>query len=124
MFVLLTGADSYTQFITVLVVFVLVLAITAVVTKWAANYQRGQSVNRNLEVMETARLGSNKWLQIVRAGDTFVAIAVCKDTVTLLGEIPKEQLKEISSGGGELSFRELFDRTIRRNSSDDKGPKD
>jgi len=42
---LLTGAgtmDSYLQFITVLILFVFVLVITYVTTKWIAGYQKGK----------------------------------------------------------------------------------
>ena len=95
MMVLLTGnTDSYAQFITVLIIFVLVLAVTALVTRWIANYQKEQSVNVNIEVIETTRISGNKYIQIVRLGEKYVAIAVCKDTVTLLGEISKEQLRK------------------------------
>lgn len=100
MTVLLTGTtDVYAQFITVLIVFVLVLALTALVTKWIAGYQKQQSVNTNIEVVETARIANNKYIQIVRVGETYAAIAVCKDTVTLLGEIPKEELRDGNQSG-------------------------
>ena len=45
-----------------------------------------------------------------------MVIAVCKDTVTMLGEITREQLGE----GKEqqvFSFKELFDRTVRKHSA-------
>ena len=127
--VLLTSGDSYLQFITVLVVFVLVLAVTAYTTKWIADYQKKQAVNCNIEVVETAKLGGNKWLQIVRVGETYKVIAVCKDTVTLLGEVSREQLKEVASGRESLKFRDLFDKAVvdrvaKRNSDDSKEPKD
>lgn len=125
MFILLTTSDGYVQFITVLVVFILVLAVTAFVMKWIANYQRQQTVNNNIELMETAALGNNKWVQIVRVGETYWVIAACKDTVTLLGEVPKEQLKEKEPGGGTLSFKELFEKAIKRDSTNDcSEPKD
>ena len=53
-----------------------------------------------------------------------MAIAVCKDTVTMLGEIPAEQLKKqepISSG---LGFKELLDRAAGKNSENANEPKD
>lgn len=114
MIILLTGrTDSYAQFITVLLVFVLVLAVTALATKWIANYQKQQSVNVNIEVVETTRISNNKYIQIVRMGETYVAIAVCKDTVTLLGEIPKDQLRE---GRNRQSFRfkDFLDRAVKK----------
>jgi flagellar protein FliO/FliZ len=92
---LLTGTPgSYAQFITVLLIFVVVLGITAVVTRWLASYQKQQSVNENIEVIETTRIANNKYIQIIRAGEKYMVIAVCKDTVTMLGEIPEDSLKE------------------------------
>ncbi len=120
MTILLAGrTDSYAQFITVLVVFVLVLGVTALVTRWIAGYQKQQNVNVNVEVIETTRLSNNKYIQIVRVGETYVAIAVCKDTVTRLCEIPEEQLKAGRSAQGGFmrpaGFKELFDKAVKKN---------
>ena len=60
------GAGSYAQFITVLLVFVLVLGITALTTRWIAGYQKQQNQNNNVEVIETSRIANNKYIQIVR----------------------------------------------------------
>ena len=118
MAVLLAGkTDSYAQFITVLAVFVLVLAVTAAVTKWIAGYQKQQCANMNIEVIEMTRITNNKYIQIVRVGETYLAIAVCKDTVTLLGEIPEEQLNRGDSGQG-FHFRELLDKAIKINETE------
>jgi flagellar protein FliO/FliZ len=121
---LLTGTDAYVQFITVLVVFVLVLGVTAWTTKWIANYQKKQGLNRNVEVIETAKLASNKWIQIVRVGDTYKVIALCKDTVTMLGEVPADQLKICESVEKNISFKELLDKAVKRDSSENDVHKD
>lgn len=119
---LVGGTDSYAQFITVLVVFVLVLGVTALVTRWIANYQKQQNVNVNVEVIETTRIANNKYIQILRLGETYVAIAVCKDTVTQLCEIPKEQLKKDKPGAGSIlrsaGFKELLDRAAKKDRMD------
>lgn len=125
MTILLTGrSNSYVQFITVLLVFVLVLAVTALTTKWIANYQKQQSVNCNIEVIETTRISNNKYIQLVRVGEIYMAIAVCKDTVTMLGEIPKEQLAEITGSNGSPNFKELFDKVTKKDSSNASKPKE
>lgn len=123
MSILLT-AESYAQFITVLVIFVLVLGITAWVTKWMANYQKLQNINCNIEVIETSRITSNKYIQLVRVGETYMAIAVCKDTVTMLGEVPVEQVKFRDASSGGTSFKELFQKTIKMGSSEQGESKD
>lgn len=121
---LTVGSNSYAQFITVLLVFVAVLAITAYTTKWLAGYQKQQSMNSNLEIVETTRISNNKYIQLVRIGQTYVAIAVCKDTVTMLGEIPKEQLSEITGSNNSGNFKDLFDKVIKKNSSNTSEPKE
>ncbi len=122
---LLTGRiDSYTQFIAVLVVFIVVLGLTAATTKWIANYQKQQNVNCNIEVIETTRISSNKYIQLVRVGQTYMAIAVCKDTVTMLGEIPKEQLEEATVSGKGVNFRELLDKALKKDSGKPNEPKE
>ena len=45
----MTKADSYLQFMTVLVLFVFVLAITYLVTRWIAKYQKNNVGFRNLD---------------------------------------------------------------------------
>ena len=115
--VLLT-AGSVAQLVSVLVLFVLVLGVTAWVTRWMANYQKAQNVNCNIEIIETTRITTNKYIQLVRVGETYKVIAVCKDTVTLLGEVPADQLKFPDAGQNWTSFRELFERTIKKDSSD------
>lgn len=87
-----TRIDSYLQFMTVLILFVFVLAITYLVTKWIAKYQRGRAGVGNLEVIETCKLTSNKYIQLVRAGEKYLVIAVGKDEVHMLSEVPEDQL--------------------------------
>ncbi len=121
---LLTGkTDGYAQFITVLFLFVIVLAVTALTTKWIANYQKQQGVNGNVQVIETARISSSKYIQIVRIGEKYVALAVCKDTVTMLGEIPEEQLKTTGTAQG-FGFRQFLDKAVNRSGATPEEPKE
>lgn len=107
-----TGSiDMVAQFLTIVIIFIFVLAITYVTTKWIANYQKERSVNNNFEIIEISKLATNKYIEIVRCGEKYLAIAVCKDTVTLLCELSKEQLNldgsEKSKGSG---FKEILDK--------------
>ncbi len=116
---LMTGTDGYAQLITVLVVFVVVLAITAVVTKYIARFQKTQSAGNNIEVLETAQITAGKYIQLVRLGNTYAAIAVCKDTVTMLCQIPEEQIlkKDVDQG---MKFRDLLGSMLHRETSQQK----
>jgi len=116
--ILLSGS-SYAQFLTVLVVFVLVLGATAAVTRWIAGYQKTQGKNGNIEVLETSRIANNKYIQIVRIGDKRIAFAVGRDEVTKLCELSEEELQEREPGQTAVSFRELLDLAKRKDMKDD-----
>ncbi len=110
------SVDSYVQFITVLVIFVFVLVITYFTSKWIAGYQKTRGANSNIELVESFSLGNNKYLQIVRIGQKYLAVAVGKDSVTMLTEIPEDQLllscEKIQQTKG---FKELFETARQKN---------
>ena len=111
--------ESIFQLIFALVVFVGVLALTAFVTKWIAGYQKSQGLNRNLEIVEGIRLATNKYVQIIRAGeDRYFVIAVGKDEVTLLGELSSSELKELDTTDTSVQmpvdFKSILDNLSRK----------
>ena len=107
--------DGYAQLITVLIIFVVVLGVTAVTTKYVAQYQKNAGINSNIEILETVKVSATKYIQLVRIGDTYVAMVVCKDTVTKLCEIPKEQLKlEGPEGNKTFSFKEMLNSALHK----------
>lgn len=110
---LLTGAgtmDSYLQFITVLILFVFVLVITYVTTKWIAGYQKGKSAGSNMEVVETLRVTGNKYLQIVRVGNKYMVIAIGKDEIHMLTEVSEDDLLWKESRESEMNFSALLEK--------------
>lgn len=102
--------SSFAQLITLLIVFVLVLALTFYATKWMAKIQKSQFKNSNIEVIETFRLSNTKYIQIVKLGGKYVAIAVGKDTVTFLTELDESQLDltKAAEGTNTLEFQEIL----------------
>lgn len=103
--------DSYIQFITVLILFVLILAVTYFVTRWIAKIQKDNIGVGNLEVVETCRITQNKFIQIVRTGEKYLVIAVGKDEIHMLAEVSKEELM-LKEGNQEqpISFAGILDR--------------
>ena len=101
--------DSYVQFITILILFVFVLGITYFVTRWIGGYPKSVSSDANMEVVETLRMSNNKYVQIIKIGQKYLAVAVCKDSVTMLTEIPGEELCfSTGSTGGLSGFRDIL----------------
>ena len=104
------GLDAVVQFLTVLIIFIAVLALTYFTTRWTANYQKEKLAGRNVEVIETFRLTTNKYIQIVRTGKKYLVLALCKDTVTMLTELDEEEIqKKEEKGGNAFSFQSILD---------------
>ena len=95
MILLSSALGSFIQLLGILIIFIFVLAITYFTTKWIGNYQRINSVNHNLQVVESIRVGNNKFIAIVKAGEIYLVVAVGKDDVTLLTQLTEDQLNEV-----------------------------
>lgn len=108
--------SSFAQLITLIIVFVFVLGLTMVATRWVAKLQKQQYKCTNIEVIETFRISNTKYIQIVRTGQKYIAIAVCKDTVTMLTELQQNELELITSPDTTVipGFQEILTK-IKKN---------
>ena len=105
-----TGLESVIQFITVILIFIFVLAITWISTRYLAGIQKDRYKTGNMELIETLRISNNKYMQIVRVGNKYFCMAVCKDTVTMLGEIRKEELVFHENNlNATMDFHKIFE---------------
>lgn len=95
--ILMTSSlESFMQLISVLVIFVFVLVITYVTTRWMAGFKKSRSYNKNLKIIETIAVGNNKLISIVAVGKKYIAVSVGKDDVHFLTEIKEDELKDLS----------------------------
>lgn len=105
-----SSLDSAVQFITVILIFIFILVLTYYTTKLAGGYQKKHLSQGNIKIVESMRLSNNKYLQIVSIGEKYFAIAVCKDTITYLGEIDGDSLKDITPEKYPQSFDAILDK--------------
>lgn len=109
-----TRLESIWQLFTITVIFLVVLAVTYYTTKLIAKLQKNNVYNRNIEVIETYKLTANKYIQIVKIGDKYLAIAIAKDSVTMLTELNGDQLEILNTGtdttGNTQSFSDIFNK--------------
>ena len=124
------GVDSAVQLITVLIIFVAVLFITLYVTKWVTEFQKHQTIGKNMKGIETMRLTPTQFVQIVKVGKQYLAIAVSKEQVTLLAKLEEDEITDTEDETYETDFSKVFDRFKRsfvkgsEDSTDDVQDKD
>ena len=110
-----SGLDSVVQSITVLFIFAFVLAVTWFTTRYIAAIQKEQCKTGNMELIETLRISNNKYLQIVRVGSKYFCMAVCKETVTMLGEIQKEDMVFSENNlNAAMDFQKILEKVKRK----------
>ena len=91
-----SSIESFIQLIGVLFIFVFVLLITYFTTKWMGNIQKGRFSSSNLLLIETISIGNGKLICLLEAGTVYLVVAVGKDEVSLLAQLSKEELKDVS----------------------------
>ncbi|MCM1282116.1 MAG: flagellar biosynthetic protein FliO [Muribaculaceae bacterium] len=108
--------DSLLRLIGTLIIFIFVLGITYLVTRWMGGFQKARGSNRNLRIVETIGVGNNKMISIVEAGTKYLVVSIGKDEVHLLAELTKEELRDLSvleENTGAVStesFGEILDK--------------
>ncbi len=109
-------AESITQFLTVILVFVLVLGLTYLTTRFVGSYQKTKSATRNFDVIETYRVTNGKYLQIVKIGTKYVVIGIGKDDITHICDLSEEDIRTVPepAGQGIESFRVLLEKAGQR----------
>lgn len=105
-------AESFTQFLTVILVFVLVLALTYFTTRFVGNYQKARTGSGNFEVIETYRITNGKYLQIVKIGEKYVVIGIGKDNITSICELSADDIKP--AAGQTESTTEVFKSVLEK----------
>ena len=103
--------ESLAQFLTALFIFIFVLLITWFTTRLIGNMQKQRMTGTNIEVIETTKITPSKYLQIIRAGEKYLLIAVCKDTVTMLTALSEDSLiSPADSRDDQTDFGNLLEK--------------
>lgn len=112
MLLALDTQGNITQFLTLLLIFAFVLAVTYYTTRFVANYQKGKMSQANMSVIEGLRISPDKFLELVKIGERYYVISVCKSSISLICEVPKEELVFREDGEGEkpvLNFAAIME---------------
>lgn len=54
--------EAFAQLLTLLIIFIFVLAVTYYVTRFVGNYQKNKLSGSNINILETMRIANNKYI--------------------------------------------------------------
>ena len=108
---LLMSVDAVVQFITVIVIFIIVMALAYFTARFVGGYQKSKMAGANIQVIETSRIANNKYLQIIQVGERLFLIAISKEQVSLIGELGRNDVTiPETQGKAPMSFKEFLEK--------------
>lgn len=106
-----SGLKGIGETICVILLFLFVLFLAYLAARITGSFQSNVINKRsNVKVIEVFRLSNNKVIEIVKIGNRYLALAVCKDTVTLLSELDESEIKEQTASLEPLNFKDVLDK--------------
>ena len=127
MFSLITKYSTFAgifKLIFLVIIFIVILALSYLVTKWYANSGLVKNKTNNIEIKESFQLAPGKTISIVRIGEKYVALAQFKDNVVKLAELTEEELilnREVEIS--DSSFKDVFSNIVKSRKKDTKSDK-
>ena len=88
--------ESFLKLMVTLLIFVFVLFITYLTTKWVGGYQKVRMKSKNLQIIETIPAGNSKMISLVKAGKQYLVVAIGKDEIHPLAVLKEDQLTDFS----------------------------
>lgn len=127
MFSLITKYSTFAgifKLIFLVIIFIVILVLSYLVTKWYANSGLVKKKTNNIEIKESFQLAPGKTISIVRIGEKYVALAQFKDNVVKLAELTEEELilnREVEIS--DSSFKDVFSNIVKSRKKDTKSDK-
>ena len=109
------GIKSVLKLIGLIILCILIIVASYYTTKFVGKKQLGRTAKSNFRSIDIFRISTNKYLQIVEIGERYFCIAVAKDTITVVGELSKDDIKNFPPEIQEKSFKETMSEILKKN---------
>ncbi len=126
-FALFTGIawlDNMLELIVFLLIFGFVIFLAYWTARFVGTYQSNVLNERsNIRIIETYRIANNKYIQIAKISNKYVALGICKDTITVLTELKEEDIIDVSAiPMKKLDFKDILAKVRKDTDEEDIFP--
>lgn len=109
------------RFICLFLLFAFVLFLAYIAARITGSYQSNvMNKQSNIRIVEVVRISANKTIEIVKIGEHYLAIAVCKDNITLLSELDASEIREHEKTLEPIDFKQILDKMKNERSKKDR----
>lgn len=107
--------------ISLILIFVFILILAYFTAKLTAKLQ-GNPLNKkaNIKVVESFRLGGNKFISIVKIGEEYYALGFGKDEITMIDKLDKDNINisDTSDDEPKFNFKDVLGRISNKEEND------
>ena len=112
--------EGVIQLLVVLIMFLFVLGMAYLAARLTGRFQSNIQSRSNVKIIETTRIGNNKYIQIVKIGSRYAAIGVGKYDITFLTELKEEELNLDALGNNAKgSFKDILSQLQKKKDEND-----
>lgn len=123
------GMNSVLSVISLILIFIFIVALAYFTTRFIAKHQNNVLNSKsNIRVIESFRVGPNKFIAIIKIGEAFYAIGVGKDEFTMIDKLNPNDLTDFGTMGAEsrgtkIDFKEILSQIKNKSSKDNNDTK-
>ncbi len=124
MYIYLSGSirdSSLYNVVSLILIFIFILVLAYFTAKLSAKLQ-SNTLNKkaNIKIIESFRLGGNKFISIVKIGEDFYALGFGKDEITMIDKLDKDSISipEINSCEAGSSFKDILSNINKKDKKD------
>lgn len=124
MYILLSGSirdSSLYNVISLILIFAFVLVLAYFTARLTAKLQ-GNPLNKksNIKIIETFRMGGNKFISIVKIGENYFALGFGKDEITMIDKLDADSIDidDQTDQNNKKSFKDILNSISNKDKQD------
>ncbi len=98
------------QLLGIILIFLIILAAAYAASVLVGKTGNTYSMERNMKVIETLRLGNGQFLQIVKVGSRYFLLSVTKERIELITELEEEDISPVNAAEFSVPFHDILDK--------------
>lgn len=104
-----SGSGSVLKLIGLIILTVLIILASYYTTRFIGKKQSGGiQGSSNFKLLDAYRINQTKYLQLVQIGKRYFVLAVCKDSITTVAELSKEDIIFWRESATQSSFKDIL----------------
>lgn len=107
--------ENVMQLVGLVAVFIIILVAAYFTARFVGTSGAGLSRNRNIKVIETYKLGSNKFLQLIEVSGKYIVVSIGKDTIGFITELDESQVIKAEGEIEPPSFKQILNNIKNKN---------